>query len=106
MISVEKSVAFPDRGISQVYFALETNREIAYVGDDLNDLSLLMQAGLACCAGDAQPEVKKISHVISGRDGGNGVVRDIAELILKTQGKWQQLVDAFAGNKSVPNYAQ
>ena len=83
-----------------------TNREIAYVGDDLNDLSLLIQAGLACCAGDAQPEVKKISHVISGRDGGNGVVRDIAELILKTQGKWQQLVDAFAGNKSVPNYAQ
>lgn len=83
-----------------------TNREIAYVGDDLNDLSLLMQAGLACCAGDAQAEVKKISHVISGRDGGNGVVRDIAELILKTQGKWQQLVDAFAGNKSVPNYAQ
>ena len=44
--------------------------------------------------------------MISGRDGGNGVVRDIAELILKTQGKWQQLVDAFAGNKSVPNYAQ
>ena len=80
--------------------------QLGYIGDDLNDLSLLMQAGLACCAGDAQPEVKKISHVISGRDGGNGVVRDIAELILKTQGKWQQLVDAFAGNKSVPNYAQ
>ena len=83
-----------------------TNKEIAYIGDDLNDLSLLMQAGLACCTGDAQPEVKSVSHVISSSTGGNGVVRDIAELILKTQGKWQQLVDAFAGAKSVPNYAQ
>ena len=52
-----------------------TNKEIAYIGDDLNDLSLLMQAGLACSAGDAQPEVKEVSHVISNNHGGNGVVR-------------------------------
>ena len=83
-----------------------TNKEIAYIGDDLNDLSLLMQAGLACCTGDAQPEVRAVSHVISSNKGGYGVIREIAELILKTQGKWQQLVDAFAGAKSIPNYAQ
>ena len=83
-----------------------SNKEIAYIGDDLNDLSLLMQAGLACCTADAQPEVKRVSHVISIYDGGNGAVREVAELILKTQDKWQQLVDAFAGVKTVPNYAQ
>ncbi len=83
-----------------------SNKEIAYIGDDLNDLSLLMQAGLACCTADAQPEVKKCAHVISIYNGGNGAVREVAELILKTQGKWQQLVDAFAGAKTVPNYAQ
>ncbi len=83
-----------------------SNKEIAYIGDDLNDLSLLMQAGLACCTADAQPEVKKCAHVISIYDGGNGAVREVAELILKTQGKWQHLVDAFAGAKTVPNYAQ
>ncbi len=83
-----------------------SNKEIAYIGDDLNDLSLLMQAGLACCTADAQPEVKRVSHVISIYDGGNGAVREVAELILKTQDKWQHLVDAFAGVKTVPNYAQ
>ena len=83
-----------------------SNKEIAYIGDDLNDLSLLMQAGLACCTADAQPEVKRVSHVISACDGGHGAVREVAELLLKAQGKWQHLVDAFAGVKTVPNYAQ
>lgn len=83
-----------------------TNREIAYVGDDLNDLSLLQQAGLACCTADAQPEVKRRSHVVSNCNGGNGAVREIAEFILKAQGKWQSLVEAFAGTKGVPDYAQ
>ncbi|MDD3114379.1 MAG: HAD-IIIA family hydrolase [Anaerovibrio sp.] len=83
-----------------------TNREIAYVGDDLNDLSILQQAGLACCTGDARTEVKRFSHVISGYDGGNGAVREIAEFILKAQGKWQSLVEAFAGIKAVPSYGQ
>ena len=82
------------------------DRDIAYIGDDLNDLSLLMRAGLACCTADVQPEVKYVSHVISGCNGGNGAVRDIAELVLKSQGKWQTLVDAFAGTKMVPSYGQ
>ena len=82
------------------------DRDIAYIGDDLNDLPLLMRAGLACCTADAQPEVKYVSHVISGCNGGNGAVRDIAELVLKSQGKWQTLVDAFAGTKLAPAYGQ
>ncbi|MGM9540372.1 KdsC family phosphatase [Anaerovibrio sp.] len=83
-----------------------TDREIAYIGDDLNDLPLLMKAGLACCTADAQPEVKYVSHLISACNGGNGAVRDIVEFILKTQGKWQALVDAFAGAKAAPGYSQ
>ena len=76
------------------------DKESAYIGDELNALSLLMKAGLACCTADAQPEVKYVSHVISACNGGDGAVREIAELIVKTQGKWQALVDAFAGKAS------
>lgn len=83
-----------------------TDKEIAYIGDDLNDLSILMKAGLACCTADAQPEIKRVSHLISGCNGGDGAVRDVVEFILKTQGKWQALVDVFAGGKAVAGHGQ
>lgn len=81
------------------------DKEIAYIGDDLNDLYLLMKAGLACCTADAQSEIRRVSHLISAYNGGDGAVRDIVEFILKTQGKWQALVDVFAGGK-LSSYGQ
>lgn len=83
-----------------------SNEEIAYIGDDLNDLPLMLQVGLACCTADARPEVREICHVISDYEGGNGAVRDIAELILKAQDKWQPLVDLFMGPKKISGHAQ
>ena len=71
--------------------------EIAYMGDDLNDLPALTYAGLACAPADAVPEVLAASDFISTKCGGRGAVREAeaAELILKAQGKWTEIVDAY-----------
>lgn len=69
--------------------------EIAYMGDDLNDLPALTFAGLPCAPADAAPEVLSVSSFISQYDGGRGAVRETAELILKAQSKWNDIVDAY-----------
>ena len=66
--------------------------EIAYMGDDLNDLPALLYAGLACAPADAAPEVIAASSFVAANNGGRGAVREAAEFILKAQGKWNEIV--------------
>jgi 3-deoxy-D-manno-octulosonate 8-phosphate phosphatase (KDO 8-P phosphatase) len=68
---------------------------IAYVGDDLNDLPVLSRAGLACAVANAVPEVKARAHYVASREGGRGAVREIIEYILKAQGKWDWVVEQY-----------
>jgi 3-deoxy-D-manno-octulosonate 8-phosphate phosphatase (KDO 8-P phosphatase) len=63
--------------------------EVAYVGDDLPDLPLLRRAGLAVAVANASLEVKRMAHYVTARSGGAGAVREVIELILKAQGKWE-----------------
>jgi 3-deoxy-D-manno-octulosonate 8-phosphate phosphatase (KDO 8-P phosphatase) len=63
-------------------------KEVAYVGDDLPDLSVLRRVGLAVAVANAAPEVKRAAHYITARSGGEGAVREVIELIVKAQGKW------------------
>ena len=71
------------------------DEEIAYVGDDLIDLPVMVQVGLPMAVDDAVAEVKENSRVISGRPGGHGAIRELLEFILKAQGKWAQIVESF-----------
>ena len=80
--------------------------EIAYVGDDINDIPLIQQAGLGCCVGDAVAEVKDLAIVVAECPGGKGAVREILEFILKEQGKWDSLVGTFTGKKAVDGVSQ
>ena len=57
--------------------------EIAYIGDDVNDVSLLNLVGLRACPKDASIQVKKIANYICKTNSGNGVLREITDLILK-----------------------
>ena len=66
--------------------------QVAHIGDDLPDLPLLRRVGLACCPQDAVPEVRNAAHWVVPIDGGKGVLRPLAELILKTQGHWDSVV--------------
>jgi 3-deoxy-D-manno-octulosonate 8-phosphate phosphatase (KDO 8-P phosphatase) len=72
-----------------------TNEEVAFVGDDLTDLPLMRQSGLAIAVADAVAEVKAHAHYVTVAKGGKGAVREVVELILKTQGRWDDLVKSY-----------
>ncbi|RYD78039.1 MAG: 3-deoxy-D-manno-octulosonate 8-phosphate phosphatase, partial [Sphingobacteriales bacterium] len=63
--------------------------ESLYMGDDIPDLECIKAAGLAACPSDAAQEIKQNSHFITQAEGGSACVREVIELILKTQGNWQ-----------------
>jgi 3-deoxy-D-manno-octulosonate 8-phosphate phosphatase (KDO 8-P phosphatase) len=67
--------------------------QVCFVGDDLADLPVLRAVGLAACPADAVPEIKNIVHLITRASGGRGSVREVVELILKSQGIWNDLID-------------
>jgi len=65
--------------------------EIAYVGDDIVDGAVLAKAGLAIVVADGWPGLLSISDYVTSAAGGQGAVREVAELLLKAQGKWPKL---------------
>jgi 3-deoxy-D-manno-octulosonate 8-phosphate phosphatase (KDO 8-P phosphatase) len=67
-------------------------RQVCFVGDDLADLPALHAVGLAACPADAVAEVKEASQLVTQALGGRGAVREVVEVILKSQGMWGQLV--------------
>ncbi len=62
--------------------------EIICMGDDMPDIDIMKDVGLACCPNDAVPDVRAVAEYISPKNGGEGCVRDIIEQTLKVQGKW------------------
>lgn len=63
--------------------------EILYMGDDLPDYEVMSRVGIACCPNDAAQEIRNICIYISGRNGGEGCVRDVIEQVMKAQGTWE-----------------
>jgi 3-deoxy-D-manno-octulosonate 8-phosphate phosphatase (KDO 8-P phosphatase) len=66
--------------------------QVCYVGDDLADLPVLGNVGLAACPADAVDEVKRSAHLVTQAPGGRGVVREVIEIVLKCQGRWNDLI--------------
>jgi|SRR6185437_6285668 len=62
--------------------------EIMYMGDDINDLPCLKAAGIAVCPQDAVPEVKAVCHYVAQAKGGEGCVREVIELVMKSHKAW------------------
>lgn len=69
--------------------------EVAYVGDDFPDIPIMRRAELAVAVGDALQEVKLAAHYVTRAVGGRGAVREVVELILKSQGRWNDLVEEY-----------
>ena len=59
--------------------------EIAYIGDDINDLESIKIVGFGCSVSDGVEEVKEAARYITRAKGGEGALREVAELILKTK---------------------
>lgn len=60
--------------------------QVAFIGDDLNDLAALECVGLACAVADAAEAVKALAHFVTTRRGGDGAVRELCELIVSARG--------------------
>jgi 3-deoxy-D-manno-octulosonate 8-phosphate phosphatase (KDO 8-P phosphatase) len=81
--------AHKDESMEDFMFSYDLKpEEIMYMGDDIPDIAALQMIGLPACPVDAAPEVKQLAKFISKKPGGEGCVREIIELVMKTQGKW------------------
>jgi 3-deoxy-D-manno-octulosonate 8-phosphate phosphatase (KDO 8-P phosphatase) len=69
--------------------------EVAYVGDDIVDLSILRRVGLPVAVADAADEAKTAAGFVTANRGGRGAVREVCDLILKAQGKWASFLDEY-----------
>jgi len=74
--------------------------EAAYVGDDVIDLPVMRNCGLAIAVANARAEVKAEAHYVTPHAGGDGALRDATEYILKAQGKWKQVVSEYICERS------
>ena len=71
------------------------DEEVAYMADDLLDLAVLERVGLSAAPADAVSEVRTRVHWVSQQRGGRGAVRELVELVLRAQGKWDRIVQTF-----------
>jgi len=72
-----------------------SDQEVCYVGDDVVDIPLLRRAGLAVSVADGVEEAKRHSHFVTTRPGGRGAVREVIEIILKAQDKWDEALARY-----------
>lgn len=66
-----------------------SDEHIAYMGDDLMDIPIMKRTGFSVAVPNAVEEVKRWAHMVTHKGGGEGAVREIADLLLKKQGKWE-----------------
>lgn len=75
-----------------------TDKEVAYLGDDLTDIPLIERVGLGVAVANARPEVKERADYVTVTPGGSGAIREVIELILKARGSWQQVLEKYGAD--------
>jgi 3-deoxy-D-manno-octulosonate 8-phosphate phosphatase (KDO 8-P phosphatase) len=71
------------------------DEEVCFIGDDFIDLPVLKRVGLSIAVPEAIEEVKKSCHYITKKSGGKGAVREVIEIILKSQGLWDKVTSQY-----------
>jgi YrbI family 3-deoxy-D-manno-octulosonate 8-phosphate phosphatase len=71
-------------------------QEICYIGDDLTDLRLMNAVGLAVSVVDGADDVRAAADLVTKTPGGKGAIRELLELILKSQKRWEELLRSFS----------
>ena len=69
--------------------------QVAYIGDDLTDVVVMNRVGLSIATANARPEVKRSAKYVTHSAGGQGAVREVVELLLKAQGRWEGLLRKY-----------
>ncbi len=70
-------------------------KQLCYIGDDLPDLPVVRAAGLGVAVADAAAELRQAADYVTTAPGGAGAVRETIEMILKTQRRWDDLIQAY-----------
>ena len=70
--------------------------EVAYMGDDVNDLPVMTEVGLSAAPADAPLEVRAQAFMVTDARGGHGCFREFVEAILRARGEWDRLVAGIA----------
>ncbi|MFZ3072003.1 MAG: HAD-IIIA family hydrolase [Thermodesulfobacteriota bacterium] len=89
--ALDKRAAYEDI-LARTGFRAE---ETAFVGDDLVDIPVMRRAGFAVSVRDGVKEVKKAAHYRTECCGGRGAIREVIEILLKTQGKWGDILKGY-----------
>jgi len=90
--SNEKLKAFAETLVA----AEVTKDEVAYIGDDLNDIPLMLRSRLAVAVANATAETLAKAHYVTKSAGGKGAVREVIELILKAQNRWAEMLEHYS----------
>lgn len=69
--------------------------QVAFIGDDLSDLSVINAVGLGIAVADAADEVRSAAHHTTKCKGGSGAIRELVEVILKSKQRWEELVRKY-----------
>ena len=69
--------------------------QVAYIGDDVTDIPIMRRVELAIAVADAVDEAKRAAHYTTKLAGGRGAVREVCDLILKAQGRWEELMHRY-----------
>lgn len=84
----------PYRQLSEKYGA--SDREIAYIGDDIVDIPVLKKCGLPIAVADAEEVVQAQAAMITSRGGGRGAVREVCDFLLKAKGVWEDIINEYS----------
>lgn len=73
-----------------------TDDDACFVGDDLVDIPLLKRVGIPIVVADGAPEAKRLALYVTQSPGGRGAVREVCDLLLQSQGKWEEVIRRYA----------
>lgn len=101
--AAQLGIRIVSQGVAHKADAYETIRRqagledgaIAFMGDDLLDLPVLSRVGLSAAPADGAPEVRERVDWVSPSGGGRGAVRELIELVLRAQGRWDEVVQQY-----------
>ena len=72
-----------------------TPQQVCYIGDDLPDLPVIRAVGLGVAVADACAEARQAAGYVTSAPGGSGAVREVIELVLKSQGRWDEVIQSY-----------
>ncbi len=89
--------------LNKILGELDLPREkVCYLGDDLPDLPVVQSVGLGVAVADACEELRQAAHYVTKTPGGSGAVRETIELILKNQGRWEDVIKPYRVGQGSP----